>query len=102
MKNFFKNLGRELEYFDLAKLHRKQKNLEKEFKAEVLKRKEYNSEQVWNCYYIPLAAKRIIKENGTITKDDTYKLHCLANSLMFEDMAYGIINEFYRFKESEG
>ena len=97
-----KNLMNELDNFDLAITYKKQVALEKEFLAEVRKRKEFNSEQIWSCYYIPLAAKRIIKENGTITKDDTYKLYCLANSLMFEDMAYGIINELYRFAESEG
>ena len=101
MKNFFKNLGRELEYFDLAKLHRKQKNLEKEFKAEVIRRKELNSEQIWHLYYLPLAAKQIIKENGTITKADNYRLTCLANSMMFKDMADGKITEFYRFSEQE-
>ena len=102
MKNFFKNLMNELDNFDMATTYRKQVALEKEFLAEVRKRKEFNSEQIWSCYYIPLAAKQIIKEQGTLTKADEYRLNCLANSMMFKDMADGVITELYRFAESEG
>lgn len=84
------------------RIFKKRKPLEREFLQEVRRRKEYNSEQIWSCYYIPLAAKQIIKEQGTLTKADEYRLNCLANSMMFKDMADGKITELYRFAESEG
>lgn len=84
------------------RIFKKRKPLEREFLQEVRRRKEYNSEQIWSCYYIPLAAKQIIKEQGTLTKADEYRLNCLANSMMFKDMADGVITELYRFAESEG
>ena len=91
MKAFFKKILRELE----------KPTLERQFLNEVRHRKEVNSEHVWCCYYIPLAAQKIIRKNGTITKKDEFKLQCLANSLMFKDMADGKLTDFYRFKEVE-
>lgn len=72
--------------------------LEKEFLKEVRKRKEANSERLWSSYYIPLATAAIVKENGRITPNDNFKLECLANSLMFKDMADGKIDELYKLK----
>ena len=71
--------------------------LEKEFCAEIRKRKEQNSQAVWSAYYIPLATAAIVREQGNITNKDVFKLECLANSLMFKDMADGKLNEFYQF-----
>ena len=88
---FFKKILRELE----------KPTLERQFLNEVRHRKEVNSEHVWCCYYIPLAAQKIIRKYGTITKKDEFKLQCLANSLMFKDMADGKLTDFYRFKEVE-
>lgn len=101
MNGFFKKLSKELDNFDLVASYKKHKRLEREFMQEVRRRKEYNSEQIWHLYYLPLAAKQIIKEQGTITNADNYRLTCLANSMMFKDMADGKITEFYRFIESE-
>ena len=71
--------------------------LEHELTLEIKKRKEQNSQAVWSAYYIPLATAAIVREQGTITKKDIFKLECLANSLMFKDMADGKLNEFYQF-----
>lgn len=71
--------------------------LEHELTSEIKKRKEQNSQAVWSAYYIPLATAAIVREQGTITKKDIFKLECLANSLMFKDMADGKLNEFYQF-----
>lgn len=94
---FFKKLLRELNGINNSV----KPSLERQFLNEVRLRKEINSEHIWCSYYIPLAAKEIIKEQGTITKQDNYKMEMLANSLMFKDMAYGKLTDLYRFKESE-
>ena len=88
---FFKKLKRELN----------KPTLERQFLNEVRLRKEVNSEHIWAAYYIPLAAKEIIKETGTLTKDDKYRMEMLANSLMFKDMADSKLTDLYRFKEVE-
>lgn len=77
-----------------------QPTLENLFAKEVKLRKEANSQHIYNAYYIPLACTQIIKEQGDITNADKYKLENLAMSLMFKDLAYGKLNEFYKF-ESE-
>lgn len=92
---FFKKLLRELNSQHIKP------TLERQFLNEVRLRKEINSEHIWSAYYIPLAARQIIREQGDLTKDDTFKMECLANSLMFKDMADGKLTEFYRFAESE-
>lgn len=79
----------------------KQLPLEKEFRLRVRAIKEVNSEHIWSSYYIPIATTEILKQQGCITAKDTFKLECLANSLMFKDMADGKLNEFYRFNEVE-
>lgn len=91
MSTFFKRLKRELN----------KPTLERQFLNEVRLRKEVNSEAVWSAYYIPLAAQQIIREQGDLTKDDTFKMQCLANSMMFKDLADGKLTEFYKFAESE-
>ena len=90
MSTFFKKLMRSF----------KKPTLERQFLNEVRLRKEVNSEHIWCSYYIPLAAKTIIKEQGTLTKNDSYRMEMLANSLMFKDMADGKLTDFYRFKEN--
>ena len=77
-------------------------SIEQEFLREVRLRKEINSEHIWSHYYIPKAAKQIMQEkNGIITEDDNFKLTCLANALMFQDLADGVLTDLYKFKESE-
>ena len=97
---FFKNILRELYYFD-SNASKTNRTLEQELKREIRLRKEINSEHIWSSYYIPIATAEILKQQGCITAKDTFKLECLANSLMFKDMADGKLNEFYRFNESE-
>lgn len=77
-------------------------SIEQEFLREVRLRKEINSEHIWSHYYIPKAAKQIMQEkNGIITEADNFKLTCLANALMFQDLADGVLTDLYKFKESE-
>lgn len=98
---FFKKILKELNNINHMTNNINRPTLERQFLNEVRHRKEVNSEHVWCCYYIPLAAQKIIRKNGTITKKDEFKLQCLANSLMFKDMAEGKLTDFYRFKEVE-
>ena len=76
-------------------------SLEKQFLNEIKLRKNINSQHVWSAYYIPIAAAEIIKEQGELKPADKFKLECLANSLMFKDLADGKLNEFYKFEEIE-
>jgi hypothetical protein len=102
MNGFFKNLMNELNSYGMfAGKFNDDNTLEKELSKEIKLRKNVNSQHVWNSYYIPIAAAEIIKKQGTLTKQDEFKLECLANSLMFKDLADGKLTEFYRFKESE-
>ena len=101
MSTFFKKLKRELNHINHMANSCNKPTLEQQFLNEVRLRKEVNSEHIWAAYYIPLAAKEIIKETGTLTKDDKYRMEMLANSLMFRDMADGKLTDLYRFKESE-
>lgn len=104
MNGFFKKLMAELNEFDIVKsagLEPPKPSLEKQFINEIKLRKNVNSQHVWSAYYIPIAAAEIIKKQGSLTKQDEFKLECLANSLMFKDLADGKLNEFYRFKEIE-
>lgn len=96
---FFKKLLRELNGLNQAVTGSYQPiTLERQFLNEVKLRKEINSHHVWCSYYIPLAAKEIIREQGNLTKQDEFKLQCLANSMMFRDLADGKLNELYRFE----
>lgn len=71
--------------------------LEKEFCAEIRKRKEKNSQIVWSHYYVPLAVREILEEKGNISEADNKRVELIANSLLFRDMADGKLNEFYKF-----
>ena len=102
MNNFFENIIRELDNFCVVKsagLKPEKPSIERQFLNEVRLRKELNSEHVWSSYYIPIACAEIVKAQGTITEKDKFKLECLANSLMFKDMADGKLNEFYQFEK---
>lgn len=98
---FFKKILKELNHINHMANDINRPTLERQFLNEVRLRKEVNSEHIWASYYIPLAAKEIIKETGTLTTDDKFRMEMLANSMMFKDMADGKLTEFYKFKESE-
>lgn len=92
---------KELDNFDIAKSAGYQKpkpTLERQFLNEIRLRKEINSEHVWSSYYIPLACAEIVKEQGELKKEDKFRLECLANAMMFKDLADGKLNEFYKFE----
>jgi hypothetical protein len=100
MIDFFNEIFKALNEFDVGTKGGKP-TLEKQFLNEVKLRKNVNSQHVWSAYYIPIAAAEIIKKQGSLTKQDNFKLECLANSLMFKDLADGKLNEFYKFEEIE-
>lgn len=93
---FFEKLIRELNSVHTT-LDDKHITLEKQFLNEVRLRKEINSQHVWSSYYIPLAVKEILGKQGCISSKDDFKLQCLANSMMFNDLYTGKLNEFYKF-----
>lgn len=69
--------------------------LTEEFKDRVQAIKERNSKAVWDCYYIPKAMVKVLKEDnyfGISPKVENY-----ATAEMFKDMAEGKLDEFYRF-----
>lgn len=98
---FFKKILKELDNINHMTNNINRPTLERQFLNEVRLRKEVNSEHIWSSYYIPLAAKEIIKETGTLTTNDKYRMEMLANSMMFRDMADGKLNELYKFNEVE-
>lgn len=59
--------------------------------------KERNSEIVFNNYYMPIAIKEILKKDGYLTNGPVAV--ALASSYMLKDLANGVLDEFYRFKE---
>jgi len=96
---FFKKLLRELNNVNTTlKEDYKQISLERQFLNEVKLRKHINSQHVWSSYYIPLAARELISKQGSLSPTDNFKLECLANSMMFRDLADGKLNELYRFE----
>ena len=96
---FFKRLLRELNNVNSTlKEDYKQIPLERQFLNEVKLRKHINSQHVWSSYYIPLAVRELISKQGSLSPTDNFKLECLANSMMFRDLADGKLNELYRFE----
>lgn len=94
---FFKKLLWKLSVIDDAIITGAPVALEHEFSKEIRKRKEKNSQIVWSHYYVPLAVREILEEKGNISEADNKRVEFIANSLLFRDMADGILNEFYQF-----
>lgn len=96
---FFRKLLRKLNNVNSTlKEDYNQISLEKQFINEVRLRKHINSQHVWSSYYIPLAVRELISKQGSLSPTDNFKLECLANSMMFRDLADGKLNELYRFE----
>lgn len=95
---FFKRLLRELNNVNTTlSAEYKHISLERQFLNEVKLRKHINFQHVWSSYYVPLAAKELLNKQGYLTANDNFKLECLANSMMFKDLADGKLNELYKF-----
>lgn len=104
MRDFFKKLTEKLDNFDVtvtSGYKQKEKPLEQEFTETVRTLKEQNSQIVWSHYYVPKATRQLLDEQGNISVSDEKRITYLANSLMFKDMADGILTDLYKFKEVE-
>lgn len=70
--------------------------LTEEFAKIVREKREKNSQELFNEYYLPMARKEILKTQNYLTTDN--QAFHLAVSMLTKDIADGVLDEFYRFK----
>ena len=73
------------------------KKLTSDFRARVKSIKVKNSQAVWTHYYIPNAMWQVYKEDNYLGINP--KVENLASANMFNDLASGKLDEFYRFRK---
>lgn len=95
IERFVKSLKRKVKIFN----EMENVDLTNELKRKIHKIKETNSQIVFNAYYMPLAIKEILRTDGILTNGP--QAVTLATSMMLKDLADGVLNEFYKFKEVE-
>lgn len=76
------------------------KELTREFYRRTIFLKETNSKKIFENYYKPKAITEILKKDNYLTTDSP-QLTFKASALMFEDLANGVIDEFYLPREKE-
>jgi hypothetical protein len=59
--------------------------------------KERNSKIIFDAYYMPKAISAILREDNYLTTE--HQAHSRATAMMMNDLANGILTEFYRFKK---
>lgn len=72
-------------------------NLQDDFETRIIAIKEYNSQVMYNTYYLPKAINAILKEENYLTSERGAMPR--ATAMMMSDLANGVIDEFYRLKE---
>jgi len=58
--------------------------------------KEKNSKIVFDAYYMPKAISAILREQNYLTTE--HQARSRATAMMLDDLAKGVLNEFYRFR----
>lgn len=59
--------------------------------------KEKNSKIVFDAYYMPKAIAAILREDNYLTTE--HQARSRATAMMLDDLAKGVLTEFYRFKK---
>lgn len=70
--------------------------LSHEFDVAVRTIKERNSKIVFNAYYMPKAIAAILREDNYLSTE--HQARSRATAMMLDDLAKGVLTEFYRFK----
>ena len=68
-----------------------------EFYSVVQEIKERNSKIIFDSYYMPKAISSILKEEGYLTTFEAAEPR--AKAMLLSDLANGILDDFYRFKQ---
>lgn len=74
-------------------------SLTEDFKIALQQMRERNSQKVFNEHYLPKAVNEIAHKEGYLPTPNV--AFPKAASLMLEDIATGVLNEFYQFNETK-
>ena len=74
-------------------------SLTEDFKIALQQMRERNSQKVFNEHYLPMVVNEIICKEGYLPTPNV--AFPKAASLMLEDIATGVLNEFYQFNEAK-